>query len=128
MTTVNGKIAKPGTIIRNGDRIQCVALLATLIQYLTSPCRNMVHRHEPPITSTPIEILVTHPDYIIINKPGSIVRDKLFLSCHLYIPDVIQPVHATGRFYKHSLVHILRNQLGLDKIHSAWVYMMIYPI
>ena len=25
VTTVNGKIAKPGTIIRNGDRIQCVA-------------------------------------------------------------------------------------------------------
>ena len=26
MTTVNGKIAKPGTIIRNGDRIQYVGL------------------------------------------------------------------------------------------------------
>ncbi|KAF8529850.1 pseudouridine synthase [Gautieria morchelliformis] len=83
VTTVNGKIAKPGTIIRNGDRIQ-----------------NMVHRHEPPITSTPIEILLASPDYIVINKPGSI------------------PVHATGRFYKHSLVHILRKQLGLDKIHT----------
>ncbi|KAF8591069.1 pseudouridine synthase [Ramaria rubella] len=83
VTTVNGKMAKPGTIIRNGDRIQ-----------------NMVHKHEPPVTSTPVEILMRHPDYIIINKPGSI------------------PVHATGRYNKQSLVFILKQELGLDKIHT----------
>ena len=33
----------------------------------------MVHRHEPPVTSTPVEILRQEQDYIIINKPGSIV-------------------------------------------------------
>lgn len=80
MTTVNGKIAKPGTIIRNGDRIQCVESNHTSYpgpEILIQWGRNMVHRHEPPITSTPIEILVTTPDYIIINKPGSIVCHTL---------------------------------------------------
>jgi len=38
--------------------------------------RNVVHRHEPPVTSTPVRNL--HHDkereFIVINKPGSIVR------------------------------------------------------
>ncbi|KAG8687115.1 hypothetical protein FRC08_012151 [Ceratobasidium sp. 394] len=58
VVTVNGVIAKPGTIIKNGDRIE-----------------NMVHRHEIPVTSTPVKIL--HRDdehgFIVIDKPGSIV-------------------------------------------------------
>ena len=58
MTTINGKIAKPDTIVRNGDRIE-----------------NVVHRHEPPVTSKPVKIL--HEDgereFIVIDKPGSIV-------------------------------------------------------
>jgi len=40
VTTVNGKVAKSDTIVRNGDRIE-----------------NIVHRHEPPITSRPVKIL-----------------------------------------------------------------------
>jgi 23S rRNA-/tRNA-specific pseudouridylate synthase len=59
VTTINGKIAKPDTIVRNGDRIE-----------------NVVHRHEPPVTSKPVKIL--HEDgereFIVIDKPGSIVR------------------------------------------------------
>lgn len=38
-------------------------------------CRNLVHRHEPPVTSTPVKILL-HDDereIIVIDKPGSIV-------------------------------------------------------
>ena len=58
VTTVNGKIAKPDTVVRNGDRIE-----------------NVVHRHEPPVTSKPVKIL--HEDrereFIVIDKPGSIV-------------------------------------------------------
>jgi len=58
VTTVNGKVAMPGTIVRNGDTIE-----------------NIVHRHEPPVTSTPVQILYRDPDkeFIVINKPGSIV-------------------------------------------------------
>ena len=59
MTTINGKIAKPDTIVRNGDRIE-----------------NVVHRHEPPVTSRPVKILHEDKerDFIVIDKPGSIVR------------------------------------------------------
>lgn len=62
VTTINGKIAKPDTIVRNGDRIE-----------------NVVHRHEPPVTSRPVKILHEDKerDFIVIDKPGSIVRYAL---------------------------------------------------
>lgn len=85
VTSINGKAAKPDSIIKNGDRIE-----------------NVVHRHEPPITSTPVKII--HHDkereYLVINKPGSI------------------PVHATGRYYHHSLVQILYKDFGFDKVYT----------
>ncbi|KAG6332971.1 hypothetical protein ID866_6114 [Astraeus odoratus] len=85
VTSINGKIAKPNTIIKNGDRIE-----------------NIVHRHEPPITSTPVKIILhdREREYLVINKPGSI------------------PVHATGRYYHHSLVQILRMDFGFDKVYT----------
>lgn len=85
VTSINGRPAKPDTIIRNGDRIE-----------------NVVHRHEPPITSTPVKIILHDKErgFLVINKPGSI------------------PVHATGRYYHHSLVQILRNDFGFDKVYT----------
>jgi len=87
VTTINGKIANPGTIIRNGDRIE-----------------NVVHRHEPPVTSTPVRIV--HRDeergFIIIDKPGSI------------------PVHAAGRYLRNSLAEILKNEFGMKKVYSMY--------
>ncbi|KAJ6593188.1 hypothetical protein B0H19DRAFT_13751 [Mycena capillaripes] len=100
VTTVNGKIAGPETIIKNGDRIE-----------------NIVHRHEPPVTSTPIKIL--HHDvereFIVVDKPGSI------------------PVHGTGRFFKNTLIEILQEEFGfktypvnrLDRLTSG---LMILPL
>ena len=37
--------------------------------------RNMVHRHEPPVTSTPVKIILHDKErqFIVVNKPGSIV-------------------------------------------------------
>ncbi|KAI0327955.1 pseudouridine synthase [Cubamyces sp. BRFM 1775] len=86
ITTVNGKIAKPDTIIRNGDRIE-----------------NVVHRHEPPVTSTPVRILHhdKERDFIVIDKPGSI------------------PVHAVGRYFRNSLVEILKNDFGFEKVYTV---------
>lgn len=85
VTSINGKPAKPDTIIKNGDRIE-----------------NVVHRHEPPITSTPVKIIVHNKErgFLVINKPGSI------------------PVHATGRYYHHSLVQILHKDFGFDKVYT----------
>jgi hypothetical protein len=82
---VNGKIAKPGTIVRNGDRIQYVGLFKSVCDTVPNVSsifvtfdRNMVHRHEPPVTSTPVQILKQEPDYLVINKPGSIARIDSF--------------------------------------------------
>lgn len=85
VTTINGKVAKPDTVVRNGDRIE-----------------NVVHRHEPPVTSTPVKIVLhdKERDFLVVDKPGSI------------------PVHASGRYYRHSLVEILRNELGFPKIYT----------
>ncbi|KZT67634.1 pseudouridine synthase [Daedalea quercina L-15889] len=85
VTTINGKVAKPETIVKNGDRIE-----------------NVVHRHEPPVTSTPVRIV--HHDkergFIIVDKPGSI------------------PVHAAGRYFRNSLVEILKNDFGFQKVYT----------
>ncbi|KAF4563075.1 RluA Pseudouridine Synthase [Pleurotus pulmonarius] len=86
VTTVNGQVAKPETIIRDGDRIE-----------------NVVHRHEPPVTSTPVKIL--HHDvereFIVVDKPGSI------------------PVHASGRFYRNTLIEILENEFKFKKAYPV---------
>jgi len=104
VTTINGKIAKPDTIVRNGDRIE-----------------NVVHRHEPPVTSKPVKIL--HEDrereFVVIDKPGSIVRivphraPKADLNALCF-----QPVHATGRYFYLSLVDILQREFGYPKVYS----------
>ncbi|EGO26154.1 hypothetical protein SERLADRAFT_462897, partial [Serpula lacrymans var. lacrymans S7.9] len=85
VTTINGKVAKPDTVIRNGDRIE-----------------NVVHRHEPPVTSSPVKVLLQDDErgFIVIDKPGSI------------------PVHASGRYFRHSLVEILKNEFGYKKVYT----------
>ncbi|KAH9935201.1 pseudouridine synthase [Epithele typhae] len=86
VTTINGVVAKADHIFQNGDRLE-----------------NVVHRHEPAVTSTPVKIL--HHDkergFIVINKPGSI------------------PVHATGRYFYNSLAEILKNDFGFEKPYTV---------
>ncbi|KZV68542.1 pseudouridine synthase [Peniophora sp. CONT] len=86
VTSINGKVAGPDTIIRNGDRLE-----------------NIVHRHEPPVTSTPVRVLLVDKEreFLVIDKPGSI------------------PVHATGRFYYLSLVEILQRDFGFPKVYTV---------
>ncbi|KIO28870.1 hypothetical protein M407DRAFT_71186 [Tulasnella calospora MUT 4182] len=64
---------------------------------------NMRHRHEPPITSIPVKIV--HRDeqngFIVIDKPPSV------------------PVHGVGRYYKHSLVEILKREHGIEKPYTV---------
>ncbi|TFK50721.1 pseudouridine synthase [Heliocybe sulcata] len=86
VTTVNGKIAKPDTIIQDGDRIE-----------------NIVHRHETPVTASPVRILLEDKEreFIVIDKPGSI------------------PVHPTGRYFKNSLSEIMKEDFGYDKVYTV---------
>ncbi|KIY51459.1 pseudouridine synthase [Fistulina hepatica ATCC 64428] len=86
VTTINGKRASPETIIRNGDRIE-----------------NVVHRHEPPVTATPVKIILNDKEreFIVIDKPGSI------------------PVHAAGRYYRNSLAEMLKHEFGYEKVYTV---------
>ncbi|KAG5653792.1 hypothetical protein H0H81_010462 [Sphagnurus paluster] len=86
VTTVNGKIARPDTIIKNGDRIE-----------------NVVHRHEPPVTSTPVKVILHDVErkFLVVDKPGSI------------------PVHASGRYFRNTLVGILENDFGYEKAYTV---------
>jgi len=85
VVTINGRVAAPDTIIRNGDRLESI-----------------VHKHEPPVTSTPVKIIRHEPnDYIVIDKPGSI------------------PIHGCGRYFRNSLIEILKNDFGFEKVHPV---------
>ncbi|PBK71297.1 pseudouridine synthase [Armillaria solidipes] len=86
VTTLNRKPAKPDTIIQDGDLME-----------------NVVHRHEPPVTSTPVRVLFEDKEreFIVVNKPGSI------------------PVHASGRYYRNTLVEILMIEFGFEKVYTV---------
>ncbi|KAN0066320.1 hypothetical protein ACQY0O_000414 [Thecaphora frezii] len=64
---------------------------------------NNVHRHEPPVTDEPIKILHRDDDagILVIVKPGSI------------------PVHAAGRYYKHTLTELLKSEHGIPRIYTV---------
>ncbi|KAJ3784549.1 pseudouridine synthase [Lentinula aff. detonsa] len=86
VTTINGQVASPNHIIQNGDRME-----------------NVVHRHEPPVTATPIKILLEDKEreFIVVDKPGSI------------------PVHASGRYHRNTLVAILMSDFGYEKVYTV---------
>jgi 23S rRNA-/tRNA-specific pseudouridylate synthase len=112
VTTINGSIAKPGTIVRNGDRIE-----------------NIVHRHEPPVTSKPVKILLEdrEREFIVIDKPGSIVRLQHRSELCLVGLTRFQPVHATGRYFYLSLVEILQREFGYPKVYSEGDLLVALP-
>jgi tRNA pseudouridine synthase 9 len=81
----------------------------------------MVHRHEIPVTSTPVKIL--HRDdehgFIVIDKPGSIVSTFRDLHYEPAFKLLFKPVHATGRYFKNSLVEILKRDFGIPIPYST---------
>lgn len=83
--------------------------------------RNIVHRHEPPVTSSPVKILQhdVEREFLVVDKPGSIVRSfVLTLSNDNHNSRMIlQPVHASGRYYRNSLIQILVNDFGYEKCY-----------
>ena len=83
VTTINSVVAKPDTIVRNGDRIESVLHLAVIALLhcgtLIHSSRNVVHRHEPPVTDKPVKLILhdTEREFIVVEKPGSIVCGPL---------------------------------------------------
>lgn len=61
------------------------------------------HKHEPAITSDPVRILYHSEEEgrIVVVKPGSI------------------PVHAAGRYLRHTLLELLKSDHGIDRVYAA---------
>ncbi|KAK0707602.1 pseudouridine synthase [Lasiosphaeris hirsuta] len=76
---VNSEPISPSYILKNGD----------LISHTT-------HRHEPPITAEPIQIIHEDEDMMVINKPSGV------------------PVHPAGRYQYNSVVEIMKSERGAD--------------
>ncbi|CAD6646762.1 XXYS1_4_G0028860.mRNA.1.CDS.1 [Saccharomyces cerevisiae] len=98
---LNDEPANLDTIIRDGDLIT-----------------HKVHRHEPPVTSKPIDIVFEDEDILVIDKPSSI------------------PVHPTGRYRFNTITKMLERQLGysvhpcnrLDKPTSGLMFLAKTPL
>ncbi|KAJ1909565.1 DRAP deaminase, partial [Mycoemilia scoparia] len=85
MIRLNNQKVEPTTLIRNGDTMY-----------------HRMHRHEPPVTAEPIEIVEQTDDGIlVINKPASI------------------PVHPSGRYQYNSVIMILKHVNGYNQLHPA---------
>ncbi|XP_075019743.1 pseudouridylate synthase RPUSD2 [Calonectris borealis] len=62
--------------------------------------RNTVHRHEPPVTAQPIQILVEDNEVVVVDKPSSL------------------PVHPCGRFRHNTVIFILGKEHDLKELHT----------
>ncbi|NXP73977.1 RUSD2 protein, partial [Ramphastos sulfuratus] len=62
--------------------------------------RNTVHRHEPPVTAQPIQILAEDKEVVVVDKPSSL------------------PVHPCGRFRHNTVIFILGKEHDLKELHT----------
>ncbi|NXG59667.1 RUSD2 protein, partial [Hemiprocne comata] len=62
--------------------------------------RNTVHRHEPPVTAQPVQILVEDDEVVVVDKPSSL------------------PVHPCGRFRHNTVIFILGKEHALKELHT----------
>jgi hypothetical protein len=89
--------------------------------YFKNTTRNIVHRHEPPVTSRQVKILQhdVEREFLVVDKPGSIVRLFVltFSNDNHSSQIIVQPVHASGRYYQNSLIQILVNDFGYKKCY-----------
>ncbi|KAH8984148.1 pseudouridine synthase [Lactarius hatsudake] len=109
VTTINGKIAKPGTIVRNGDRIE-----------------NVVHRHEPPVASRPVKIL--HEDreseFIVIDKPGSIPVHATGRYFYLSLVEILQREFGYQKVYTVNRLDRLTSGLMIIGLSSSRAHVL----
>ncbi|KAI9485542.1 MAG: hypothetical protein EXX96DRAFT_545499 [Benjaminiella poitrasii] len=81
LITIDYQPTSPDTIIKNQDLLS-----------------HTVHRHEPPITDQPIEIIHEDDRFFVINKPGNM------------------QVHPGGRFRHNTVLHIMRKELNYNTL------------
>ncbi|KAM0347446.1 hypothetical protein ACHAPU_004967 [Fusarium lateritium] len=100
---VNGRRVGPDYILRNGDLIS-----------------HTLHRHEPPVTEDPVQVIHEDEDMIVINKPAGV------------------PVHPAGRYNFNSVVEIMKSDRGpaflpylcnrLDRLTSGIMFIAKNPV
>ncbi|XP_028409988.1 RNA pseudouridylate synthase domain-containing protein 2-like [Dendronephthya gigantea] len=81
--TVNGNHVNEDSILKDNDVI----------------CHK-VHRHEPPVTAVPIQVISETEDLVVVNKPSSI------------------PIHPCGRYRHNTLVFLLGREFGYTNLHT----------
>uniref|UniRef100_UPI0037E92E11 pseudouridylate synthase RPUSD2 n=1 Tax=Semicossyphus pulcher TaxID=241346 RepID=UPI0037E92E11 len=63
--------------------------------------KNTVHRHEPPVVGTALEVLADDGEVLVVDKPASI------------------PVHPCGRFRHNTVIFILGKERGISELHTV---------
>lgn len=97
---LDDKPANLDSVVRNGQLIT-----------------HKLHRHEPPVTATPVKIVYQDSDILVIDKPSGV------------------PVHPTGRYRFNSVTKMLEKELGytvhpcnrLDKQTSGLMFLAKTP-
>lgn len=99
---VSEQIVGPDHVLKNGERIS-----------------HTLHRHEPPVTADPVEVIHEDDDMLVINKPAGV------------------PVHPAGRYMYNSVVEILKHERGpgfvpypcnrLDRLTSGIMFLAKSP-
>ncbi|KAL2920151.1 DRAP deaminase [Polyrhizophydium stewartii] len=79
--TVNGNKVALDYVVKNSDLIE-----------------NGIHRHEPPVTDSPVTIVHRSDKVLILSKPSSI------------------PVHPTGRYRHNTVLHILQYEHNIPAL------------
>ncbi|KAM4723671.1 pseudouridylate synthase RPUSD2 isoform 2-T2 [Anableps anableps] len=90
------KAAKEGRIRLNQSPVEDLSVVLRNNDHM----RNTVHRHEPPVISTPLQILVDDGEVLVVDKPASI------------------PVHPCGRFRHNTVIFILGKEHGVSELHT----------
>lgn len=99
---VSEKIVGPDHVLKNGERVS-----------------HTLHRHEPPVTADPVQVIHEDDDMLVINKPAGV------------------PVHPAGRYQYNSVVEILKHERGpgfipypcnrLDRLTSGIMFLAKSP-
>ncbi|XP_052437182.1 pseudouridylate synthase RPUSD2 [Carassius gibelio] len=91
------KAVKEGRIKLNETPVDDLNLILKNNDFM----RNTVHRHEPPVTGRPLEVLVDDGEVVVVDKPASL------------------PVHPCGRYRHNTVIFILGKEKGLSGLHTV---------
>lgn len=89
------------TVCLNVQDYLCIMVLYVLIFQNNDFMRNTVHRHEPPVSGKPLEVLVDDGEVVVVDKPASL------------------PVHPCGRYRHNTVIFILGKENGLSGLHTV---------